>query len=94
MIGATPKFIRSPIILEAVIYATIGVFVGWVLTLILILYLTPTIISYFGQIPVLPKETLSFFGLFGVILLVEAAIGVILALMGSMLAISRARRAR
>ncbi len=91
LIGATKGFIRSPIILEALVYASLGVFLGWILSLILILYSAPSLISYFGEIPVLPKDTLSFFGLFGIILVFEILIGCILALSGSLLAVSRVR---
>ena len=94
LIGATPGFIRSPIIIEAFIYALIGVIVGWLSTLILILYATPSIVNYFGEIPVLPKDTLNILALFGIILGVEIVIGVILALTGSLLAVSRVRRGR
>lgn len=92
LIGATPGFIRSPIILEAVMYAVGGVLIGWVLSLILILYASPTVIVYFGEIPVLPRQPLSFFGLFGIILAIELFVGLFLALLGSLLAVSRVRR--
>lgn len=92
LIGAKFGFIRSPIIIEAVIYSLIGVFVGWLLTLILVLYIAPWIISYFGQIPVLPREPAAFFALFGIILSAEILMGVLLALGGSSLALTRSRR--
>jgi len=92
LIGAKSGFIRSPIIIEAVMYSLIGVFIGWLLTLILVLYMAPWIISYFGQIPVLPKEPSAFFALFGIILSAEILMGVLLALGGSNLALTRARR--
>lgn len=92
LIGATKKFIRSPIIIEAMIYAFIGVFLGWIFALILVLYATPGIVSYFGEIPVLPRDTVQLFILMGIILAVEIVVGVSLALFGSSLAISRVRR--
>lgn len=92
LIGATPGFIKSPIILEAVIYALGGVFIGWLLSLILVLYSSPSLIAYFGEIPVLPRQPLSFFGLFGTVLAIELFIGLFLALLGSLLAVSRVRR--
>ncbi len=92
LIGATPSFIRSPIIIEALLYVFFGVLIGWVGTLILVLYATPSVISYFGEIPVLPKDTLSLFTLFGVILAVELVVGFVLAAIGSMIAVSRAHR--
>jgi cell division transport system permease protein len=94
LIGATKTFIRSPIVLEAFIYSLIGVLVGWMLAFILFLYLTPTIVSYFGEIPVLPKETLSIVILFASVLGVEIFVGCILAWAGSMMALSRARQVK
>lgn len=92
LIGATPSFIRSPIVLEATLYAATGVFLGWLLALILVLYITPSIIAYFGPIPVLPMDTLSLFGLLGIILAAELFVGILLAFGGSLLAVSRVRR--
>jgi len=94
LIGATQKFIRSPIILEALSYSLIGVILGWVFALILVLYATPSIVSYFGEIPVLPRNTLQLFILMGTILAAEILVGVVLALTGSSLAISRVRRSK
>lgn len=92
LLGATPGFIRLPVIFEAVIYALLGVFLGWITVLLVVLYATPAVISYFGQIPVIPKDTLELFKLFGVILAAEAFVGALLALVGSLIAVSRARR--
>lgn len=94
LIGATVGFIRSPIILEALLYSYIGVFLGWVGAFLLWLYAIPTLLSYFGEIPFLPKDNYSFFMLFLLILLIEVLTGTILALSGSLLAVSRARRTR
>lgn len=94
LIGATRGFIRSPIILEALIYAVVGVFVGWITAFIALLYLAPSAVAYFGEIPVLPKDTVSLVSLFGLILLGELVFGLILATFGSMLAVSRVRKAR
>ncbi|MEK7113130.1 MAG: permease-like cell division protein FtsX [Patescibacteria group bacterium] len=94
LIGATPGFIRSPIIIEALIYSSVGAFAGWLLAFLLWLYATPSIVSYFGEIPVLPKVPLSFFAIFATILGGELLVGFGLALAGSFLAVSRARRNR
>lgn len=94
LIGATPGFIRSPIVLEAAIYAIVGVLIGWLLALILVLYSTPTLLSYFGEIPVIPRDAVKLITFFGIILAGELVIGLSLALVGSMLAVSRARRKR
>jgi len=92
LVGATSRFIRSPIMLEAILYTLIGVFLGWIISVILTLYISPSLISYFKEIPVLPRDTLKLFGLFGVIFTGELLIGVFLALLGSQLAVSRAKK--
>lgn len=89
LIGATPSFVSKPIILEGLLYSLIGVLVGWISSFILWLYLAPNILSYFGQIPVLPKDPMSFFVLFLIILGIELAIGIILAFIGTMFAVYR-----
>ncbi len=94
LIGATPAFIRSPIVIEALTYSFIGVFAGWLLAFLGWLYLAPNIISYFREFPVLPEGILNLIFLFGGILLLELGTGTILALIGSMIAVRRARRAR
>ena len=94
LIGATSKFIKSPIVFEALIYSFLGVFLGWVFAFILWLYLTPNILSYFGDIPILPEGILNLSIMFVIILAAELIIGSLLAFSGSLLAVSRARKAR
>ena len=94
LIGATASFIRSPIILEAFIYSFLGVFLGWSITFIGVLYLAPSAVAYFGEIPILPKDVVGVFQLFGIILGLEIVSGLILALSGSLLAISRVKRVK
>lgn len=94
LIGATQNFIRSPIIIEAFLYSLMGVVIGWLVAFITILYLAPSAVSYFGVIPVLPRNTLGLFELFGIIFGVELIISIILALSGSLLAVSRVKNSR
>lgn len=94
LIGATKRFIRSPIIFESLIYSIIGVVVGWMVAFILVLYLAPAALSYFGEIPILPKDTIDLLIVFAGILGVELIFGFILAYLGSMLAITRAKKPR
>lgn len=89
LIGATPSFVRSPIIIEGIIYALLGVFIGWTLSLISWLYVAPSILNYFGNIPVLPQGPLDFFILFAMILGVELSIGLAIAFTGSLIAVKR-----
>jgi len=94
LIGATPGFIRSPIILEALLYSFSGVFLGWFVALILTLYSTPTLLNYFKGISILPGDAISLMLLFAVLLLAEFFVGFVLALVGSFVAVSRARSKR
>lgn len=89
LIGATNKFIKGPIVLEGIIYSLTGVFIGWTISFIMWLYVSPSLLSYFGQIPILPKDPLSFFLLFMIILGSELVIGFTLALTGSLVAVKR-----
>ena len=92
LIGAKKSFIKKPIIIESIIYVLVGVTLGWLITLIAILYVAPSAINYFGEIPILPRDPLMFFSLFGIILLGEMVTGILLATLGSNLALSRAGR--
>jgi cell division transport system permease protein len=94
LIGATKKFIRGPILLEAFMYSLTGVAVGWSIAFIMVLFSAPAILNYFGDIPVLPRDTASLLIIFGIVLGIEFIVGVILSLSGSLIAISRVRRAR
>ncbi len=92
LIGATPGFIRSPIILEALVYSALGVILGWVMALLLVLYAAPSLLAYFEGIPILPRDTGGVLTLFGAIGAIELFAGMMLGLVGSSLAVSRVRR--
>ncbi|MEK7550856.1 MAG: permease-like cell division protein FtsX [Patescibacteria group bacterium] len=94
LIGATKKFIRGPIIIESLIYAGGGVLIGWTVAFIAVLYSAPGVLSYFGEIPVLPKNTFDLLSVFGIILGFEIIFGFLLAYSGSVIAISRVKKAR
>jgi cell division transport system permease protein len=94
LIGATRGFVRKPIFLEAIIYTIIGVFFGWVLALIIVLYSTPAIMSYFNEIEVLPHDTVALFSVFGIIFAAELLIGIFLAILGGSVAVSRAHKTK
>lgn len=94
LIGATPSFIRIPLVLEAIYYALIGAFVGWLVASVLVMYASPSVFSYFGDVPVLPRETKDFFGLLGVVLLGELLIGIFIAILGSLFSLSRTLKLR
>jgi cell division transport system permease protein len=89
LIGATPFFVAMPVVLEAFIYVLVGVFIGWLLAFVLVLYFSPSLIAYFGQIDILPRDTFSLFKMSGLLLIVEWITGFLLAFLGSFLAMSR-----
>lgn len=94
LIGATQSFIRSPIVIEALFYALFGAFLGWLIAFTAVLYSAPSAVTYFGEIPVIPRDTLGLFELFGIMLGIELVAGFILAFSGSMFAVSRVKKAR
>jgi len=94
LIGATKGFIRRPLVIEAFIYTFFGCFIGWAVAFIAVLYLSPSVVTYFGEIPILPKDALGLFELFGIVLGIEIIAGALLALSGSLVAISRVKKVR
>ena len=89
LIGATAGFIRMPVLFEAIFYGILGVFIGWLSASVVLMYLSPHIVSYFREIPVLPKDPRYFFSLLGLLLLLEMIFGVVIAFVGSFLALAR-----
>lgn len=89
LIGATPGFIRGPFIFEGVFYAVAGSMLGWLLALLLTVYLSPTLVTFFETVPFLPKDILSLLGMFGIILAGQVALAIILGFSGSFIAIKR-----
>lgn len=92
LIGATRKFIQKPITIESLIYAVSGVLIGWVIAFTMVLYLAPSILVYFGDIPVLPRDTIKLLTIFGIIVGAELIFGIFLSLTGSILAIYRTKK--
>jgi cell division transport system permease protein len=90
LMGATSSFIKLPLMFEAMIYVTIGVFVGWIVAVTLILYVTPSVINYFGAVPVIPKQGAPFLELIFGMLGVELFVGFIIAIIASYSAVTRA----
>ncbi len=89
LLGATRAFIRAPILYEALLYVLLGVFFGWLLAVILLLYTTPSVIAYFAEIPVLPASISEFAVLLALVLVCELVIGFLLAFVSGFIAVSR-----
>ncbi len=54
LLGATSWYIRGPFVTEGLIYGLLGAIAGWGLAYLTLLYLTPNIISFLGDITLLP----------------------------------------
>ncbi len=92
MLGATGAFIRNPILVEATIYAILGVLSGWFAASLVIMYTSPKLLSYFGTIEVLPHSLQGLLTILGIILGIELVIGIVIAFFGAVAAVSRSLR--
>lgn len=54
LLGATPWYIRGPFVTEGIIYAVIGATVGWGISYLSLLYLTPNLVGFLQDIAILP----------------------------------------
>ena len=76
LIGASNWFIRTPFILEGMIYGIIGAVIGFSLSYaVLAIYAQPKIQSFFGNVPVLPIEPIIMAAVFGAIFLSALLLG-------------------
>lgn len=89
LIGATSGFIRLPFLFEGIFYSLAGAFTGWLIAVLVILYLMPDITMFFKDIPVFPQNTGALSLLFGSILGAELMLGLLLGTVGSLLALRR-----
>ncbi|MEP7167049.1 MAG: permease-like cell division protein FtsX [Candidatus Woesebacteria bacterium] len=85
LLGASRWYIRGPFMIEGILYGVIGSVIGWVSSFIVLLYATPAIVGFFGEIRVLPIPTLTLVSLLGGGVLV----GLFLGLVSSYLAVAR-----
>ena len=85
LIGASSWYIRAPFIFEGIIYGVGGAIIAWILALILLLYSTPSLISYLGDVPILPLSPVVMGGLLGGVVLG----GILIGAFGSYLAVKR-----
>lgn len=85
LIGASHGFIRWPFILEGVFYGMAGAFLAWGAGYISLLYTTPFLVSWLGEINILPVPLWFMLCL----LAGELGVGVLIGLLGSLLAVHR-----
>jgi len=85
ILGASGWFVRSPFVMEGALYGIFGSLLGWLLMFIALLYLTPWIKEFMGEIPLLPLAP----ELYAIQLGGGTLVGLILAAFASSLAVSR-----
>lgn len=85
LVGANNWYIRAPFILEGIFYGSLGAFLAWGLSLILILYSTPLLVNFLAGISLFPIPILFLLTILGV----EIMLGIILGTLGSLWAVRR-----
>jgi len=85
LIGATSWFIRKPFIATGIIYGLLSSFLAWGLSYLLLLYSTPFLADWLGEIPLLPVSWILMLILLGG----ELILGVFIGSIGGFLATRR-----
>lgn len=98
LVGATPWYIKRPIVYEGITYGIVGATLSWITVIGAILYMSPFITAFFKGIPELilfsynnivlriwPADII----LFASLLLILVTTGIVIGLVGSLLATSR-----
>jgi len=75
LLGATNWYIIGPYILEGIFYGVLGAFFAWGAAYVLILYTTPFLISFLGEIPLIPIPFVFMAGLLVGLLIFGTVIG-------------------
>ena len=85
LIGASDWFIRWPFILEGIFYGVVSAFFAWVSAYTLLLYSTPLLLSWLGDLSLLPVP---FWFMF---VLLQGALdaGALVGFFGSLMAVRR-----
>jgi cell division transport system permease protein len=85
LLGATSWYVRWPFIFEGMFYGVTSAFFGWVVAAIALLYATPYLISFLGNIAIFPIPLVHLFALLGI----EFLFAMILGAFSSFLAVLR-----
>ncbi len=87
LMGATTWFIRLPFITEGIVYTMSGAFLGWIISMALLWYLSPTILNSLGEVSsvIYPVSPLIIASLLGVEILLALIVGIL----GSFIAVRR-----
>lgn len=85
LLSATNWYIRRPFLMEGIFYGILGAVIGWLLASAVLIYATPFLTSFLGDIPLLPVSPIFFLGLLGA----EICIAIVLGMIASFLAVLR-----
>ncbi len=85
LLGATHWYIRAPFIIESIVYGLVGALIGWGIAYTLLLYLTPNLVTFLGDIPLLPVPL----WVMGLIAGGELILGTIIGALSSLIATRR-----
>lgn len=65
LLGATPWFVRGPFVMEGAVYGMLSAIIAWIVLYVTLLYLTPVLVTFIGDIPLLPVPILTMLELLG-----------------------------
>lgn len=85
LIGAGPWYIKGPFVFEGAIYGFISSLIAYTTVTTLLLYSTPTIINFAGEVPLLPNSPM----ILGSVAGISIASGLIIGSFGSWIALKR-----
>ena len=83
LLGATAWYIRGPFVAEGMIYAVVGSLIGWGLSYLTLLYLTPNIVSFLQDITILPVPVWVMMSLLGAEIVLASTIGALASLIAT-----------
>ncbi len=77
LIGASKSFITWPFVIEGALYGLMGSFAGWGISYIALLYATPFLVNWLGEIQLLPVSFMVMLIILGGELVLGALIGIL-----------------
>ncbi len=77
LLGATPWFVRGPFLVEGAIYGLVSAFISWGILYTGLLYATPILVGFLGEIPLLPVSPIAMLWLLGGSSLAGATMGIV-----------------
>ena len=75
LIGASQWFIVGPFVFEGAVYGFLGASIAWGMNYITLLYATPYLLDFMGDIPLLPIDPLIMLLVFAIASIVGTTIG-------------------